>query len=119
MELSKKPSEKILENHYDGKELIDRQGRIFKLRKPNILDKYDLFSALGDDAKNPMCLSYAIPLLHILMIDGALVECPKSYREFRATLARIGDDGIDAFSEFMSTIEEDNTEKGQLEKAKK
>lgn len=105
---TKKPSERVLNNPYDGKEVKDKLGRTIKLRKPNILDKYDLMSAMADDAKNPMCLSYAIPLLHVLSIDGVIVECPKSFREFRATLMRFADEGMEAVTEFMGKVEQNN-----------
>jgi hypothetical protein len=114
----KKPSEQVLSNPYDGKEIIDKSNRKIRLRKPNILDRYDLMSALGDDAKNPMCLSYALPLLHVFSIDGSIVESARSIREFRANLARLGDDGVEAVIEYINK-QDSSSDQEQKEKAKK
>lgn len=116
---NRKPSEKILDNPYDGKEIIDEKNRVLKLRKPDILDLYDLMSALGDDAKNPTCQAMAMNVLYIGMIDGQLVASPKSYSEFRATLKRIGNEGMKALADYMESLDHDSSKKGQIEKAKK
>jgi hypothetical protein len=115
----KKPSEKVLENPYDGKEITDKKGRKLKLRKPNILDRYDLFSAMGEDAKNPMCLSFAMPLLHVATIDNMVVESPRNIREFRAALVRLGDEGQEAIIEYINKVEDVSNEQEQKDKAKK
>lgn len=112
-----KPSKQVLANDFDGKEIEDSLGRKIKLKKPNVLDKYDLYSALGDDAKNMMCLTYAIPLLHIALLDGMIVEAPKSYAQFRATLQRVGEEAIEAVNAYSSSLSDENKE--TLEKAKK
>lgn len=114
-----KPSERVLSNPYDGKEIIDKSGRKIKLRKPNIIDRYDLMSALEDDAKNPMCLSYAMPLLHVLAIDDIALESPRSIRDFRANLKRLADEGLEAVLEYMNNVEDTSSEKEQIEAAKK
>jgi hypothetical protein len=115
----KKASDKVLENPYDGKEITDKNGRKIRLRKPSILDRYDLFSAMGDDAKNPMCLSFAMPLLHVATIDNSVMECPKSFNEFRACLKRLGDEGQEAIIEFMNSVDSASSEQEQKEKIKK
>lgn len=115
----KKPSEQILENEYDGKLIEDSKGRILTLRKPNILDTYDLMSALGDDAKSQACMQMAMKVLYVAKIDDVLIQSPKSYAEFRATLQRIGSEGIVALMDFMTSFEETPSEKEQIEKAKK
>lgn len=121
MSLEKKPSEKVLASAFDGKEVVDSKGRKLKLRKPDILDFYDLMSAIGDDSKSPICQHTAMNVLYVASIDGQVVASPKSHREFRATLQRIGFEGIQAINEFMANNfdEEDLTEQGQIEKAKK
>lgn len=115
----KKPSEKVLSNPYDGKVITDSLGRQIRLRKPNILDRYDLFSAMENDTKNTACLSHAIPLLHIATIDGEVLECPKSYADFRWALKKMGEEGMDAVMKFMSEVEEKNDEKKEKEQVKK
>lgn len=119
MTVMQTPSKQVLSNLFDGQEITDSAGRKIRLKKPNVLDKYDLFSALGDDSKNMMCLTYALPILHIATIDGMVIEAPKSYAQFRATLQRVGDDGIDAVSKFMASVDESNSDKEIIEKVKK
>ena len=66
-----------------------------------------------------MCLTYALPILHRATIDGMVIEAPKSYAQFRATLQRVGDDGIDAVSKFMASVDESNSEQENNRKSKK
>lgn len=115
----KKPSEKVVESKLDGKEVQDASGRKLRLRKPDILDMYDLFSAIGaEDSKNPGCLMLATKVLYVATIDNSVVPSPKSYAEFRATLKRIGDAGILAVSQAIEE-EESLTEKEAIANAKK
>lgn len=110
----KKPSERIIESIFDGKEIKDKLGRVLRLRKPNIIDRYNLTKALGTDADNPSCMSMMIPIIHVAGIDGQVVETPRSYSECIAALKRLGDEGIAALGNYiesaMSTEDED-TEK--------
>ncbi len=114
-----KPSAKVLQNNFDGKEITDKRGRKIILRKPNILDRYDLFSALEDDAKNPMCLSFAMPLLHVAKIDNVVMESPRSIREFRAALVQLGDEGQEAVLDYINSMSENSNEQEQKENVKK
>lgn len=115
----KKPSEKILENPYDGKTVSDSRGRQIRLRKPSILDRYDLLSAMGDDAKIPACLGHAMPLLHIATIDNEVFESPKSYADFRFALKWMGDEGMEAIMKFISENDSVGDEDREKEKVKK
>lgn len=115
----KKPSDQVLNNPYDGKTITDSRGRQIRLRKPNILDRYDLLSAMEGDTKNTACLTHAIPLLHIATIDNEVLECPKSYADFRWALAKMGNEGFEAIIKFMEEVEEKLDEKGEKEKVKK
>ncbi len=118
-DIIKKPSEKILANHYDGKEIKDSLGRTLKLRKPDILDFYDLMSAIGDDSKNLVCMTMASRCLYVAMIDGQLLQSPKSLAEFRMNLKRIDEEGLDAVSEQMALAGESVTEAEETAKIKK
>jgi hypothetical protein len=113
------PTKKVLANKFDGVEINDSLGRKLRLKKPDILDRYDLMSALGEDSKSPMCLSYAFPMLHIALIDGTIIDSPKSYSAFRATLKKIGDEGIDAIIEHMNKVAEEKSESEVMEEVKK
>ena len=115
----KKPSEKILSNPYDGKIIEDSLGRKIRLRKPKILDKYDLFSAMESDSKNPVCFMYATSLIHIATIDDEVLECPKKYAEFRWALNKMGDEGHEAIIKYMGEVEENLSENEEKERIKK
>lgn len=97
----KKPSEKMAEDNFDGMEVIDETGRIFSLRTPDILDEYDLMSALGEDAANDSCRGMASAMLFVGKIDGLIFESPKSYAEIRAGIKRIGRYGFKALTDFI------------------
>ena len=115
----KKPSEKVVANPIDGMEVKDARGRVLRLRKPDILDMYDLFSAIGEDTKNPACIMMATQVIYVATIDGQVVECPKSLAQFRATLKRVGEDGINAVSDAFASIDQAKTEKESIEAVKK
>jgi hypothetical protein len=115
----KKPSEKIVSNPIDGMQVTDSSGRVLRLRKPDILDMYDLYSAIGEDTKNVACLMLATKCMYVAAIDGSPVECPKSYAQFRATLKRINEFGLTAVDEALLSFEDVKTEKEAIEKVKK
>jgi len=115
----KKPSEKLTTSVFDGKEIVDSLGRKLTLKKPDILDLYDLMSAIADDSKSQFCQGMAMNTLYIALIDGQPIEPPKSYREFRAVLKRIGEEGLSAIMKFMEELANENPEKEQIEKVKK
>lgn len=101
----KTPSEKVLANPYDGKEITDSMGRKLKLKNPDILDMYDLMSALGEDSANQACLQMAMKTLFIGAIDNSPVQSPKSYAEVRASIKRIGTEGFSALAKFIDDAE--------------
>ncbi|MDE2024862.1 MAG: hypothetical protein KGJ07_00035 [Patescibacteria group bacterium] len=115
----KKPSEKLMKNPIDGLEVTDSLGRVLRLRKPDILDHYDLFSAIGEDTRNPACIMMATKVLYVATIDNQVVECPKSLKEFRATLKRIGEEGIFAVDEILKSLDDGKDEKEVLAQVKK
>ena len=117
--MTEKPSDKLVKNPIDGIEVKDSLGRILRLRKPDILDHYDLFSAIGDDTRNPACIMMATKVLYVATIDGMVVESPKSLAQFRATLKRVGEEGLSAVDEILYKLEDSKTEKETVEKIKK
>ena len=120
MTVDAKPSEKIVKNPIDGMKVTDSLGRVLVLRKPDILDMYDLYSAIGDDSSNHMCFMMATKCLYVATIDGNVIQCPKSLSEFRATLKRVGDSGINAVNDaFESMMDEPKTERETVDAIKK
>lgn len=114
-----KPSERITKAAYEGKEITDALGRVIRLRKPSMLDIYDLMKALGDDAKNPSCVGMAYNILYVGLLDGSVFEAPKTYGEVRAALQRLDEHGLTAVAEGLAQFESAKTEKEAIDSAKK
>ena len=114
-----KPSERITKAAYEGKEVIDAAGRVIRLRKPSLLDIYDLMKALGDDAKNTSCVGMAYNLLYVGLLDNSVFEAPKTYSEVRAALQRLDEHGLLAVTEGLAKYETAKSEQEAVESAKK
>ena len=113
---ARKPSEKVVNSIFSGKEIRDKSGRVLRLRNPDILDHYYLRRALGDDADNPACLGMMMNILYVAGIDNQVLETPKTHSECLAALKRLGEDGIFALSNY---VESQSEEKGDIERVKK
>lgn len=100
----KKPSEKIVSNNFDGKEITDSVGRKLRLKKPDIVDQFDLLGALGEHSNNDGQKNMALSVLYIATIDNLVVESPKTYSEIRAALRRIGDAGLIALTNYINSL---------------
>ncbi len=117
------PTEKILlqTSKKIKNEIIDPQGRVIKLRVPDVLDEFDLTSALGEHSTNMGVVAMASSLLYVESIDNDLFPMPKTYEQVRAGIKRIGRDGMKAImvaiQEYVQT-EGDSTEE-QLHTIKK
>lgn len=103
---------------YDGKTIVDADGRNIVLRQPNIMDQYFLGKALGEDANNSHCYNLMVSILYVAAIDGLPLETPQKYPECIAALKRLGDEGVKAV---ISEVTKDNyeTEKGLIDNVKK
>lgn len=115
----KKPSEKMVAGNFEGLETIDEKGRVFTLKTPDVLDEYDLMSALGEDSSNNACLGMASTMLFVGKIDGLIFESPKSYSEIRAGIKRIGREGFKALAEFIQEQSKTSTKEEVVDKIKK
>lgn len=114
-----KPSERVVKAPYDGLDVKDSLGRIIKMRKPSLLDTYDLMKALGEDAKNEACVSMASSILYVGMIDGVLVESPRSLSEVRMILKRLDDEGLAAIGKVLLQYNSTSSEAEAVEREKK
>lgn len=115
---NEKPTAKILHNPYDGKTIEDAAGRQIELKQYTLLDRYDLMSAMGDDANVNACLTHAILILYIKSIDRVPFELPRSYAEVRLALKKIPLETADAVAKYIGE-NNDFSEKGNNEKIKK
>lgn len=88
----------------DGKLIKDSKGREIVLRKPSLLDQYDFLKALGEDANNTTLTNIMYPLMFIAKIDGQVFETPRFYSECRASLQRVGEEGVLAITEAVTNM---------------
>lgn len=114
-----KPSEKVTKAPYEGIEITDSIGRVIKLRKPTLLDTYDLAKAMGEEAKIPMCWGMAYNLLFVGLLDGNVFECPKTYMDVRAGLQRLDEHGLTAVTNALEKFSVSMTEKEAAQEVKK
>ncbi|VVC75990.1 hypothetical protein AQUSIP_12910 [Aquicella siphonis] len=102
--LQQTPSEKIInkqQREFIG-EVVDDEGKVYKLRIPDPCDEFDLTAALGKDAgMNTALQARALPLIWIESIDGTPFTRPGSYNEIRAALKRVGNSGMRVIMEAM------------------
>lgn len=111
------PTEKIIEHEKSSleNEVIDADGKVYKLRLPDPVDEFDLSAALGrDNSTNIGLLLQAMPLLYIESIDGVPFSKPGNYNEIRAALKRVGRNGMKvvnaAFQKFNLSEQTDREE---------
>lgn len=70
-------------------------GRKLTLKKPGVLAQFDFIQMLGNErAGNATYVQMAMPVLYLVAIDGAAVDAPTKYSEFRALVQRIDDSGV-------------------------
>lgn len=94
------PSERIVSNETTEleNEVIDIDGKVYKLKVPDPVDEFDLSAALGKESTNLGLISQSMPLIYIESIDGEAFKKPNSYSEIRASLRKIGRNGMRAVS---------------------
>jgi hypothetical protein len=90
----------------DGKEIIDDLGRKLVLRKPNILDRYQLLKAMGQDANNSSLTMMMLPALYVAAIDDAPFPTPRTFVECEAGLKKLEEEGIRAIVAEINEYEE-------------
>jgi hypothetical protein len=110
LQIEKTPTEKIIEkeNAVLETEVIDKDGRVLKLRLPDPLDECDLYAALGKDhSANVGVLVSAMPLIFIESIDGVPFTRPNNYPEVRMAIKRLGRNSMDAVNKAIQKYQKD------------
>jgi len=97
------PSEQVVEDSNKTYAVTDTKGRVITMKKPGILDQFDLVEVLGDTAANDVYRLMCIPILYVVAIDGDPVEKVGSNREMRALIQRIGEEGFQAIQHGIAT----------------
>ena len=97
-------------------EVTDSRGRVFKLKKLNILSESRLVRMLGQEAvTNQVYMNaYVLPAVMVSEIDGEAVFTPNTQREMEALIQRLDNDGIGAVLEYLQNQAELGEPKEQL-----
>lgn len=90
------PSEQLIAKAIEEFATQDARGRVFKLRKPGLLQQFRLVEVIGESAKNEVYLNMCRPLIFIASIDGDPITQPLNKLELEGLITRVGDEGLDA-----------------------
>lgn len=102
---------------YDGKEITDKLGRKIVLRKPTIMDRYQLIKAIGKDSDIDSLQHMMMSTIFVAKIDGALFKTPKTLFEAEFALNKLEMEGVSAV--LMALAEHELTEEDRVESVKK
>jgi hypothetical protein len=85
----------------------DALGRSIRIRKLTALDTLRLFKAAGPSlAQNEPWLSVASLAMSVVEVDSVPVPPPLSESQIEAMVARLGDEGLSAISNFLEAHDE-------------
>lgn len=98
----------MIKASYDGKVITDSLDRVIVLRKPTIMDRYNLLRCMKKDAEIPSCMGMIFPIIFVAKVNERVYESPRSYEECLGLLQNLGDEGSIAVSEEIGKdLEED------------
>ena len=104
MEADGSPSAQIVADARLISSVADAAGRVLDVRRPGALDRLRLFKALGPGLSgNDQYLGYAMLAMCVVSIDGVPVPQPGTEGQLEALVARLGDAGMVAIGEVLST----------------
>jgi hypothetical protein len=84
-------------------QITSDEGHVLTLQRPELLGEYDFVEAVGPElSKNQTWLGMAMPLIFVCAIDGKPVAKPRSLREVKALITRLGHDGMTALTKWVA-----------------
>lgn len=87
---------------YDGQSISDSLGRTIILRKPNIMDKFNLISLLDKISNVEACMNMMVCILYVARVNDRVYESPRTYEECLGLLQNLEEEGIQAVSEHIA-----------------
>jgi hypothetical protein len=94
-------------------------GHTLTLTYPGPLAQYDLVQAMGSEAAdNGRLVRMFLPLIYLSAIDDQRISPPRSLREMRGLIDRLGHRGLNALQRGVTAFNE-RDEKEATEQAKK
>lgn len=107
------PSQTILAAAQQEWDVQDSVGRTIRIRNLTALDTLRLFKAAGPTlAQNEPWISVASLAMSVVEVDSIPVPPPVSESQIEAIVARLGDAGLSAISDFLDA----NTERATSER---
>ena len=104
------PSQTILAAAQQEWDIRDVRGRAIRIRKLTALDTLRLFKAAGPIlAQNDPWISVAALAMSVVEVDSIPVPPPVSEAQIEAMVARLGDEGLSAISDFLDANTEGAT----------
>ena len=86
----------------DPQSVTDSTGRHIELRKPSILQQYNVLLAVGAEAAaNQAYMSVVTPLLYVRAIDGDPIAFPTTKRQLDALIQRLDEPGVAAVMQWF------------------
>lgn len=83
-------------------EVVDQLGRTLRVRKLNALGKVDLADLVGASrGQNEGVMAPALIAFSVCAIDGKPVLPPSNYKELRALIGQLDDEGLEAAAGVM------------------
>lgn len=93
------PSEQLVAAALATVNVTDVQGRVFTLKKPNILAQFRIVEALGELAANSTYMAMVMPLIFVAAIDNDPIPFPTTKRQVEALAQRVDEDGFKVIGE--------------------
>jgi hypothetical protein len=98
----------MIKASYDGKAITDSLKRTIILRKPTIMDRYNLNKCMKQDADILSCMNMMSAIIYVAKVNERVYESPRSYEECLALLQNLGEEGIEAvYSELLIEVKEE------------
>ena len=99
----------MIKASYDGKVITDSLKRTIVLRKPTIMDRYNLNKCLKQDAEVVSCMNMMSAIIYVAKVDERVYESPRSYEECLGLLQNLKEEGIEAvYSELLKVVTEES-----------
>lgn len=99
----------MIKASYDGKVITDSLKRTIVLRKPTIMDRYNLNKCLKQDAEVVSCMNMMSAIIYVAKVDERVYESPRSYEECLGLLQNLKEEGIEAvYSELLKEVTEES-----------
>jgi hypothetical protein len=86
--------------------ITDSKGRKLTIRELDFLDESDIMRLLPNDTNRDWLTCFLLPSLQIVEIDGTELDLPRTEKEIRFHLQKVGRHGVTAYFEHLNRVAE-------------